>query len=202
MERRSSENRLRGLRKAAGTAVLAVSLAACGSNNATETPRPTIVPTEKPTPTMTISPTETPMVTPTPEITPTPTPEATPELLAINTIVEGEHKAVKFDTVKADIENAYEQNPQAKSLYPYGVANLDTCKTGDNDPNPKIVKINREAYCEIFVANSYKTYIRTGDINFYNAARSGYNYSISSNGLGTGFKKTLDAYLKEVGLLQ
>lgn len=201
MERRGSENRLRGIKKAAGTAVLAVSLAACGSN-ATETPKQSFQPTENPTPTMTIAPTETPFLTPepTPNLTPEPTP--TPEILKINTIVEGKHSPVKFNNVKADIEKAYEQNPQAISIYPYGIANLDTCKTGDNDPNPKIKQINRENGCEVFVANSFKTYIKTGDNNFYIAAKAGYDYSISSNGLGAGFKKTIDEYLKIVGLIQ
>lgn len=79
MERLGSENRLRGLKKAAGTAVLAVSLAACGSNNATETQKPTSLPTESPMPTMTFVPSESPLVTPTPTLEVTPTPEATPK---------------------------------------------------------------------------------------------------------------------------
>jgi len=77
MERRASENRLKGLRKTAGTAFLAVSLVACGSN-ATETQKPTSLPTETPMPTMTFVPSEMPSLTPSPTIEITPAPTVTP----------------------------------------------------------------------------------------------------------------------------
>jgi hypothetical protein len=70
-ERRFAQ-RLTGPRAVITEAGLAVSfiLAACGSNNATETTNPTILPTDSPAPTI--------VVTPTPETTPTPTPEVSP----------------------------------------------------------------------------------------------------------------------------
>ena len=67
---------------AEGAIFVAGIVAACNPSPATETQRPTILPTESPTPTMTIAPTQeitpTPSLTPTPEVTPSPTPEITP----------------------------------------------------------------------------------------------------------------------------
>lgn len=155
-------------------------------------------PTPEVTPTITIAPTETPVVTPSPEVTPTPTPEPTPTPMPLESIIEADHPAVKIEAVKDAVTNLYETNPKAESIYPYALPNLTTCETGDNDPNPKIALYNRQDTCNRLVANLFKVYKSTGDINAYNAALDAYNYSISKYGLGPTYKEMLDEYLKSL----
>lgn len=115
------QNRLRGLRKAAGSAVLAVSIAACG-NNATETPRPSIEPTFTPLPTETLkptpTPTETPVFTPTPEPTPEETPVPIADLIAqiIDKAERDGWKKVSAQDVTDSINKAYENDPEAAAI--------------------------------------------------------------------------------------
>lgn len=122
------QNRLKGLRNAAGTAVLAVSIAACGNNNV-ETPKPTVLQTEKPTPTLvtpevTASPIVTPEVTATPIVTPevTATPEATPVPISnlVDQIIKQAETSGWTKTTKQEVTNsiteAYSNDPKAATL--------------------------------------------------------------------------------------
>lgn len=115
------QNKLKGFRNAAGSAVLAMSIAACG-NTGTETPSPTILPTEKPTPTLIVTPS--PEVTPTPIVTPeiTPTPEPTPipvSNLIDQIITDGNTNGwakVSEQDVLNSINEAYTKDPEAAAL--------------------------------------------------------------------------------------
>ena len=208
MERRDSQTRherkLNGPKALAASGLIFMSgaIAACGSNT-TETQKPTITPEITPAPSL-IMPSESPMVSPTPEITPSPTPEATPSPLTINTIVEGNHPAVKASTVEDILQKTYDENPKAKTVYPTGISDFDVCKTGhppgETVSTPNTIRSAKEAECKILVANLFLSYIKTGDSNFYDAAKNAYNYAISKNGLGLDYKKELDSYLKQRGL--
>lgn len=109
---------------AEGLLFIAGAAAACSPTPATETQRPTVLPTESPIPTMTIAPTESPIVTPSPVITPevTATPEATPMPIGdlVTQIID---KAKKDGWVKGTKENvtnsiiaAYANDPEAATL--------------------------------------------------------------------------------------
>lgn len=115
------QNRLSGFRKAAGSAVLAMSIAACG-NNATETPKPTVLPTEQPTPTLIVTPspevTATPIVTP--EVTATPEPTPVPignliDQIITNAETNGWTKVSEQDVLNS-INKAYENDPEAAAF--------------------------------------------------------------------------------------
>lgn len=181
MKERSQENKLKGFRKAAGTAVLAVSLAACGSN-ATETPRPTITPTEKPTPTITLAPT--PEVTPTPTITPEPTPTPTPEatLIPVASIIEGEHIKPSVSNVAAEIQAVLDSNPQVlvDGWTTEKLLNFwKFCQKGDpemgGDPNT-----NKQLNCQNLIVKFYQDYKAEKDQAFYNVAKDVYDYAATT----------------------
>ena len=200
MKERFQENKLKGFRKVAGTAVLAVSLAACGSNNATETQKPTILPTESPTPSLMVSPTPeaSPVATPTqtPEATPSPTPEATP--MPIANLFEGEHPKPAIKEVIADIKSAVENNPKSVDenrtlgkmlkLWEY-------CQKGDPMLGGNL-NSNREANCEILIGTFYQTYQEFKDENFYNLAKDVYNYTV--NTLPKEYIKGMNKNLEEI----
>lgn len=179
MTERFQENKLKGFKKAAGTAVLAISLAAC-SSNASETPKPSIVPTEKPTPTVTFAPTPEVTPTPTPEPTPTPTPEPTP--MPVASILEGEHSKPDVKVVAADIKTVLDSNPQVLvdgwttekllNFWKY-------CQKGDpemgGDPNT-----NKQLNCQNLIVKFYQDYRAEKDQAFYNVAKEVYDYAVTT----------------------
>lgn len=147
-----------------------------------------------PTPFSTESPTIT--LPPSPEVTPKPTPEATPPPLTINTIVEGDHPAVKPAAIYNSFEAIYKNDPNAN--YDVIVKNFNDCETGGDAPTAKAKLGVRRDVCFVFVAYEFNKYKETGDIIHYNLAQDIYNYSISKYGLGPSYKEVLDSELAKL----
>jgi hypothetical protein len=205
MERQAIENRLRGLRNGAGTAVLSLSLAACGANNGTETQKPTVLPTEKPTPTLIVSSTPevspTPIVTPKPEITPTPKPEITPtpkpeitptptpeaSLLPVTEIFKTKYTTVSTSQLISSQTSLYEKYPQFDSVVSKTniQQTLAHCDKKGTNADPQYIN------CMNLILQDYYLYSHTGNLDALNAAKVAYNYTL---GLG-GNKDWLDSQL-------
>lgn len=188
------ERKLNGPRALAASGLIFISgaIAACGSNNATETQKPTILPTETPAPTMTISPSESPVVTPTPEPTPTPKP--------IDTIIDAkEHPVTSSSVMEKSIKSAYDQNPKAQILMPTTQVNqrIDNCEKGVDGATANDNLVIRADTCAQLIRKLFLIYEQTGDNNFYMSALDTYNYAISKAGLGPNWKDYIDKYLKE-----
>jgi len=187
MERQAVGSRLKGIRNAAGTAALVVSLAACGSNSATETQKPTVAPSEAAVPTMTIAPSEIPTLKPTPtiEITPassiTPAPEASP-FKGLSIVEVKELINATPLQIKTEIEKAYLADPNAEEIWKKSVAleMISESQFGVPSDASRYIQLDRLSAADIGIHKLYDIYIQTQDISFYKAALDFYSYAIKN----------------------
>lgn len=155
-----------------------------------------VEPSNSPIPTQ-VKPTES-IVIPsaTPEATPTPTPTKEP-LVNIESIIESKHPKVTAEEFTTSVNSAYENNPQAESIWPVAKANRATnqCIKGDHrDKTEEEIRLSRATYCPIEAANLYRIYKFTGDTNFLDAAKATYDYSVNELNYPE-YKDYLDEYL-------
>lgn len=134
---------------AEGLLFIAGAAAACSPTPATETQRPTVLPTESPIPTMTIAPTESPVITPTESPVITPKPEATPNLTDINTILNSKPAKTpdQSDTL-ANLLKAWDISSEIQGQYSkseFTSAWKACLKTGTTGINPEY---NQQAACQ------------------------------------------------------
>ena len=204
------------IKKLAGAAVLSASIAACGSSaeqtavnsvtQAPETPAATTVfespspyvslqPSPEPTTTLVV-PSGTANETPVPEITPTP--KAT-ENTGVTSVIKDKlpETPVSINTIKADINKAFEENPTSKVIW----SNTDTLLNNCQNGIPGAGGAQQEAAvrlqtCENIIANSYSLFYNTKNSQFRTIAQDTYYYILGPYGLGWSYKNQLDSYIR------
>lgn len=86
---------------------------------------------------------------------------------------------MKANAAKRAIGAAYEADPTATSIYPYGLTNLE-CFTGpESSGNAKFDWGSQRDECATKVSNLYKVYALNGMIEFYDAALAAYNFAVN-----------------------